>query len=395
MPLAKVGLLWAKRHLLLIRTFSSVRTKILYVSEAPIYGGAERYLITLVEGLDRSVFAPEMIVSDRAPDRLLQTLKELEIPTIAIAPIAEKTDLKGIFRHTACFRDRQPAIVHFNLSNPLHGQYTMLAARMAQIPALVATLHLPPRSTTPTWRGRFLERQTVCKLDTLIAVCDSSSALMVEHFGIEQKRTATVYNGIDVVDFDREVSQLPSAPLKNEDELLIGTVGRLSPQKGFDILLDAMPHILQQVPNTRLAIAGEGPEENALKTQCHKLQIETQVDFLGMRSDIPALLQAFDLFVLPSRYESFPITILEVMAASKSIVSTRVDGIPESISDSETGLLVPPENPSALAEAIVILLKDPARCTEMGKRARQRVETHFTLKQMVQNTETIYQQFSE
>ena len=370
-----------------------VRTKILYISEAPIYGGAERYLITLAEGIDRSRYDLEMILSDQAPERLRQALRDLDIPTILVPPITGKTDLSGIMRHVACFRARRPTIVHFNLSNPLHGQYAMIAARIAKVPFQVATLHLPPRSTTPTKRGRFFERQTLCNLNMLIAVCDSSRELVVKHFGLDPARTTAVHNGIDADDFDQEVSKLAPVSLKQGQEFIIGTVGRLSLQKGFDVLLDAMPAVLAEFPNVRLAIAGEGPEEENLRKQCNTLHIDKSVDFLGMRSDIPALLQAFDLFVLPSRYESFPITILEVMAASKPIVSTSVDGIPESVVKNETGLLVPAEDAKSLTNALTKLVQDDDLRAHMAKQARQRVEALFTLNQMAQKTQAIYDRF--
>lgn len=372
-----------------------MKTKILYVSEAPIYGGAERYLIALAEGMDRTKFDIEMVISDQAPPQLREALDKLNVLTIPIAPIQGKTDIAGITRHHACFKARKPDIVHFNLSNPLHGQYAMLAARFASVPNRVATLHLPPRNTTPTRRGRFFERQTVCNLDTLIAVCHASQALMIQHFGIHPNRTAAVYNGIDTTDFDEQLRNLPPAILTQNSELIIGTIGRLSKQKGYDTLLDAVPQVIAKVPNVRLVIAGEGPEEDALKTQSKKNNIQDNVDFLGFRSDPPALIQAFDLFVLPSRYESFPITILEVMAASKPIVSTRVDGIPESVLHGQTGLLVEPENPVELTEAILALLEDKELRTQMSMAARQRVEGEFSLARQVEDTQAIYTQLSE
>lgn len=369
-----------------------MKTKILFVSEAPIYGGAERYLITLIEGMDQQVYDIEVITSDKAPDRLSQALKTLNITQIPIAPIAGKLDFSGIVRHIACFRARRPHIVHFNLSNPLHGQYAMLSARMAKVPHQVATLHLPPRSTTPTQRGRFFERQTVCRLDKLIAVCKASRQLMITHFGINSARTEAIYNGIDLNAFDREATPLSPSTFSAKDEVVLGTVGRLSKQKGYDTLLEAMPMVLKEVPNLRLVIAGEGPEETKLKSQCERLEIDKHVNFLGMRTDIPSLIGSFDVFVLPSRYESFPITILEVMAASKPIVSTSVDGIPESVAEESTGLLVPPENPEALSQALIRLLKDNELRKQMGVSARARVEENFTLKQMVENTQAIYRE---
>lgn len=369
-----------------------MKTKILFVSEAPIYGGAERYLITLIEGMDRQDFDIEVILSNKAPERLCQALEALDITQIPIPPIAGKLDFSGILRHIACFRGRRPDIVHFNLSNPLHGQYAMLSARLANVPYQIATLHLPPRSTTPTQRGRFFERKTVCRLDKLIAVCNASRQLMVTHFGINPSKTEAIYNGIDLNAFDHEAVTLSSSNIRSEETIILGSVGRLSKQKGYDTLLEAMPMVLKEVPNLRLLIAGEGPEETNLKSQCERLELDKLVNFLGMRTDIPSLIGSFDVFVLPSRYESFPITILEVMAASKPIVSTSVDGIPESVAEESTGLLVPPENPEALSQALIRLLKDNELRKQMGVSARARVEKNFTLKQMVENTQAIYRE---
>lgn len=365
-------------------------TKLLYVSEAPIYGGAERYLLALAEGLDRSRYDISMMVSDQAPDRLRDELEALSVPAIPVPPILGKTDFKGITRHRAIFKTHAPNIVHFNLSNPLHGQYAMLAAQFAGIQNRVATLHLPPRKTTPTRRGRFIEHQTICKLKTLIAVCRASQQLMIDHFGIAPEHTAAIYNGIDVEAFDALTQQSEPPTFGNPNEIILGTVGRLSPQKGYDTLLDAMPQILALVPNTRLIVAGEGPEEENLKTQAQKNGVAHAVDFVGMRADVPVLLTTFDLFVLPSRYESFPISILEVMAAGKPIVSTHVDGIPESVAHNETGLLVAPENSTELAQAVCTLLKDQNLRDRMGKAARERVKAHFTLAQQVAATQNVY-----
>lgn len=363
--------------------------KVLYVSEAAIYGGAERYLIALTEGIDRNNFDVCMLVSNHAPQRLTDDLDRINIPYEKIAPIQGKRDLKNIWAHIKTFKKWCPDIVHFNLSNPLHGQYGMFAARLANVPVQVATLHLPPRKTTPTRRGRFFERQTICKLHTLIAVCHASQILMTKHFDMPQSRTTFVYNGIDTCEFDNQATaQTTQSTLPNQ--ITIGTVGRLSPQKGFDLLLKAMAQVIAACPNSQLHIAGEGPQKDDLHALTKQLHLQSHIKWLGMRNDIPSFLKSIQIFVLPSRYESFSISLLEAMAAGLPIVTTHVDGAPEAITNQEHGLLVPSENPQALADALITLIKDPQKRMQLGQAARQRVQTAFSLTQMVHKTEAVY-----
>lgn len=357
--------------------------KVVYVSEAPVYGGAERYLIALAEGIDPSVFNLRMLVSNRAPERLTDALSHFHIPYEKIAPITGKRDIRGLIAHIRAFKKYRPDIVHFNLANPLHGQYAMLAARLSGIPVRIATLHLPPRSTTPTRRGRFLEHRTLGNLNALIAVCKSSRDLMVAHLGIPAEQTAVIYNGIDTAPF------VPKSHAPTEMPI-IGTIARLTHQKGIDILLDAAHIICEIHPRARFVIAGDGPLRPDLEAQCARLNLQHNVSFPGECTDVSGLLQTFDLFVLPSRYESFPFVVLEAMAAGLPIVATAVDGVPEAIASNHIGLLVPPENPAALAEAITTLIADPNLRATMSRKTRCRVETEFSLSQMVRETETLY-----
>lgn len=360
--------------------------KVLYVSEAPVYGGAERYLIALTEGLDRSVYDIQMLVSNRAPERLTDALSHLRVPWENIAPISGKTDIKGLRAHIRAFKKQRPDIVHFNLANPLHGQYAILAARLSSIPVCIATLHLPPRSATSTRRGRFFQRQTLGNLNALIAVCKSSRDLMVVHLGIPAEQTAVIYNGIDAAPF------VPKSHAPTETPI-IGAIARLTHQKGIDILLDAAHIVCEIHPRARFVIAGDGPLQPDLEAQCNRLNLQNNVSFPGECTDVPGLLQTFDMFALPSRYESFPFVVLEAMAAGLPVVAAAVDGVPEAIASNHIGLLVPPENPAALAEAIAALIVDPNLRATMSRKARRRVETDFSLSQMVGQTETLYRKY--
>ena len=359
-------------------------TRLAYLSEAETYGGAESFMIALLQLIDRDRYLPHYMGPERTPDRIREELDRLDVPFVPTPIIRGKADIRGLLEAKRQMASLNLDILHFNLSNPLHGRFGMLAARLAGIPIQFATMHLPPRETTATRRGRWLEQKTLGNLDRLIAVSEDSRNLVLNHLPLLPEQVVKVYNGIDPDAFDPKIEPPGTKH--------IGTVGRLAEQKGFRYLIEAFPRVVAAHPDVHLSIAGEGPLEEELKAQVASLGMQDSITFLGNRRDIPQLLSTFDLFVLPSIYESFPFTILEAMAAGRAVISTTVDGIPESIIEGETGLLDPSRSPEPLAEAILSLLPDPERCAQMGRAGRQRVQAHFTIQAMYDNVEPLYRE---
>jgi glycosyltransferase involved in cell wall biosynthesis len=139
-------------------------------------------------------------------------------------------------------------------------------------------------------------------------------------------------------------------------------------------------------------LIGDGPEAGSLAALSRQLGLQEAVRFLGTRSDIPQLLSLLDVVALPSLEEGFPNVVLEAMAAGKPVVATRVGGTPEAVIHRETGLLVPPKDPRALADAILEVLDDPQRANAMGQAGRERVRKAFDLSRMVQEIEALYEE---
>ena len=364
--------------------------RILYMSEAPFFGGAERYLLSLLSALDRSRFTPTVAGPPNAPSELVNGVRHLDVPFVRMTPVRGKGDVGSLYGQWVQIRRAQPDIVHLNLSNPLHGQYTMLAARAAGAPVRIATMHLPPRETTPTRRGRALECLTLSGLNRVIAVCHSSRDLIVRHFGLPYRSTRTIHNGLDIDAFDHEVDEFRERDPEWGEGPVIGTVGRLAEQKGHRHLLEAARIVKRAWPSATFVIVGDGPLETPLRNLSSSLGLGTCVVFTGGRPDVPAILSLLDLFVLPSLYESFPFAVLEAMAAGKPVVATDVDGVGEAVEDGKTGFLVPSESPGRMADAIQALLRDPARARRMGRAGRRRVEEHFTSRHMQTATQTLY-----
>jgi glycosyltransferase involved in cell wall biosynthesis len=181
------------------------------------------------------------------------------------------------------------------------------------------------------------------------------------------------------------------------DHLFILSVGRLDPQKGHPYLIEAMRRVLQEVPQARLVIVGgaqQASEEYVadLRTLAAAPGLAGKVTFTGERTDVPQLMAACDVFALASLWEGFGLVFAEAMAASKPVVATNVSAIPEVVVHGETGILVPPGDPQALAEALIRLGRDPAERRRLGRNGYHRVRTQFTAERMVDETMAVYRE---
>jgi len=175
-----------------------------------------------------------------------------------------------------------------------------------------------------------------------------------------------------------------------EEGPVIGTVGRLVPIKGHEWLLKAAPRVLAEFPHATFVFLGEGPLLGQLQQLAAGLGISGHVMFMGARQDVPECLAAFDLFAFPSINEGMGRALIEAMAVGVPVVATRVGGIPDVVADGETGLLVPARDETALADALLKLLRDPARRQAYGQAARRSMDERFDVKAMVRAIDRLY-----
>jgi glycosyltransferase involved in cell wall biosynthesis len=210
----------------------------------------------------------------------------------------------------------------------------------------------------------------------LIAVSQDAASAAAGALAISPERIRVIRNGIDLELFPfnprRAFPGSSSAPC-------LVQIGRLDDPKGHSVALAAFPRVLEAFPEARLLFVGDGPLRTRLESQTRALGLDGRVRFLGVRSDIPALLEASDLFWMPSRWEGLPIACLEAMACGLPTVTTDVVGLREVAVDGVTGFVAPPDSPELLAQASLRILKDPALAQRMGLAGRQRVEEKFSI----------------
>jgi glycosyltransferase involved in cell wall biosynthesis len=279
-------------------------------------------------------------------------------------------DPRIVWDLTALAKRRQARILH------VHGyaaaNFGRLAARRLGA-ALVLHEHFADPSM-PAYQAvadRLLSGMT----DRAIAVSESTREFLVDQRHVPAERVRLIWNGAPLHEFAAadpdEAHALRKALGVPEKALVVGSIGRLSAQKGHRYLLDAAAAVLSRKSDVSFLIVGDGDEEADLRRQAQALGITSQVIFAGHRTDVAALLGAVDVFCIASTYEGTPLTLFEAMAAGKTIVSTAVDGCREVLQDGVTGLLVPPRDPAALAEALLRALVSSELSAALAAAARK------------------------
>ena len=234
----------------------------------------------------------------------------------------------------------------------------------------------------------WMDRITNWMVDIEICVSKEVKNFTIEKANIPEHKLEVVENGIP----DSFLNAVTSHRNKKAHSLVIGTVARLSEQKGIKYLLHAAKRVINKFPDITFIIAGNGSQREKLGDLSIELGISDKVKFPGFRNDIPELLFVIDIFVLPSLWEGMPNVLLEAMAAGKPVIATDTGGSKDIIDSSINGILVEPGNSEALAEAILKLLEDPAQRQRLGESAKQTVKERFPIDKMISKTEQVYAQ---
>jgi len=351
-------------------------------------GGAENGIINLVNNIDGDRFESAVcaFVGAGAQTKRVDVHKT---KLIELNKTKNGNDFLLPFRLKKQLDLWQPYILHTHAWGTLCEGF--LAAKMARVPVIVHSEH----GTIQQQKRNIPVQRFVWGLCTqILSVSKTHRGKIATTVGFSPEKIKVIPNGVDTRRFspgrDRDKNKILLG-FKPQNKI-IGTVGRLVPVKNQQMLIQAFATFVDRCPDAKLILVGDGPLRNELTQLASSLGITHHVHFLGRRSDVPVVLQAMDLFVLPSISEGMSNTILEAMSCGLPVVATNVGGNPEIIRDNATGRLVQSGNVEELATVLTFLFDHPDQLQEMGRSSRKHIEDNYSIQTMINNYERLYQE---
>lgn len=376
---------------------------VLHLITRMVHGGAQENTLATVAAIAGGGWRSTLVTGPAdGPEGSLEPechrrgVRMIHVPEL-VRELSPAQDVRALRRLVALIRAEQPQIVHTHTSKA--GILGRIAARMARVPVVIHTPHGhvfhgyygPLRSQLFRW----IEWACAPLADRLIALTEQERQDHLRRGIGRPERFVVIPSGVDFAPIDAARTQrratraaLGIAP----DAPVIGCVARLVPIKDHATLLAAFQRVAAAVPRAVLLLVGDGPLRGDLEARATALGIGDRVRFLGLRTDVPRLLAAMDLFALASLNEGMGRVLVEAMAMGLPVVATRVAGIVDVVRDGESGLLVPPQDPEGMAAAIVALLRDPGLRRQMGEAGRRGVVPGYSVETMVARLRALYRE---
>ncbi len=376
---------------------SNMRCKILYVIDNIEFGGGERVFSQIIRGLNKERFS--VFVASNPGGIFEKKLMEVGI-NIDPLDMTHRYNIGTISQLKKIIKTRDVQIVHSQGGRA--DFFARTAARIANVPIIISSMAMLVEGydVSILRKGLYIliDRWTERWVNKFIVLSEAMRQSLIKRHKIPPENIVKIYNGIEIEEYNPDLKEVRNKKLEvkrvlglKNDVLVIGAIGRLVWQKGFEYLIRAAPEVLDKFPKARFLIVGEGPLKNKLILISEKLNVADRITFAGFRSDIKEILASIDVLAMPSLLEGLPMVLLEAMAMAKTIVATRIDGITEVLENDKTGLLVTAKNSHALAEAIVGILNDKAKANFFGQNAREVAKERFSVKKMVEEIELAYE----
>ncbi len=365
------------------------KINILHIYQNSKIGGVQRQLLNTVSQYNKELFNP--IVCCFGPKEEIG--KEIEKIGLEFIPLNikryHKFSFKIIIKLYQIMKERNIHIVRTHKYRA--SLYGRIAASLARVPVVITSVHGNYRKDLRLKRklaNRILSNVT----DRIVAVSESIKQDILKYDRIEPFKVIVINNGVDIIKFNPEGNfhNIRREFSISDSEIIIGFIGRLVPAKGLEYLINAFSLLSRELKNIKLLIVGEGSLLNILRERVKENAINQKVIFTGKRYDIPDILSAIDIFVMPSLAEGLPNSLLEAMAMGKPIIATTAGGIPEVIKDGINGILIPPRDVDSLATAMKKLLEDPFFSVKIGQGARDFVEKNLSNIATTKKWESLY-----
>lgn len=358
--------------------------KVLLLTDSDVLAGTERHMLDLARGLRGQGVDATLACPPGTP--LARAGAEHGVAHLPL-PRRRAIDVGVVRRLAGALRSGRAELIHaHNGRSALHAAAARAVAGRGR---LITTQHFiaPSRSRRSGWRGRassavhrWLER----RLDRTIAISQAVHDAALERSDTARSKLTIVPNGVRD---PRDETRTPPADVRRglgvpAGAALVVCAARLQPEKDVATLVSAMRRVVDALPSSRCVIAGRGAEQAALRRHIDALGLGGQVRLLGFRSDVPDLIAAGDLFVLPAKAEPFGLVLLEAMGLGRPVIATRAGGPLDIVVPGETGELVPPGDPASMADAVLGLLRSEERRRAMGGAGRRRFEARYTAERM-------------
>lgn len=380
----------------------TLRKKIVHLQLLPLMSGVQKVSLDEFAHLDPARY--ERIAVCKCEGEFTEQLRKIGV-RVHLVPeleraISPKRDVQAYLALRDFFRAERPDIVHTHSSKT--GILGRLAAKAAGVPTIVHTVHgyaFPAESRAAIKAiFKFLERRAGRVTHRMIVLNDADAAIARDLLGVPDRRLAVLPNGVDVDTYSPATPEARHAlrrsvfGIESLDHVVVGMVGRLWVQKNPQCFVRAAIQVAAQRPRVSFFMIGDGEFRHELEAAIRASGQADRIRILGWRSDVPELLKALDLMVLPSRWEGMPLAVLEAMSSAVPVIASDIPGNHHLVEDGSDGRLFPPDDDQALASALIELIDDAALRARFSAQARSKVLRRYTLSARMKQITAIYEE---